>query len=351
MNRASDRGWKGKLIHYSGFIQFLDPAIQDLVGPADLIIFERNVAWQEALDAMEYWQGMDKPVCVALDDAYQSLPWSNPAHKFWHVNNEGEAFKFLERGITLSDGLISPNRFLLKDWEYCTKGYYIQNFAPPGIWTDLPPRKESKEARGLSDKIVIGWGGSVSHYDGWWGSGIKEAAKRVCARHPEVVWMICGNDKRIFDQLPVPFDQKIFQPGVPPEKWPLNIKAFDIGVAPLFSPYEQRRSWLKGIEYLLAGVPWIGTEGEPYRDIEKLGTLIENGEDSWEASIEEKIKNLEAEQEEAEQLIPVAQQGFLVDNQLDVFSEMYTQIIQDRKEEKGRLPGIHHVRRKEDAVD
>ena len=125
MNRAKDRGWKCKLIHYSGFMQFLDPAIQDLVGPADLIIFERNVAWQEALDAMEYWQGMDKPVCIALDDAYQSLPWSNPAHQFWHVNDDGEAMKFLERGITLSDGLISPNRFLLKDWEYCTKGYYI----------------------------------------------------------------------------------------------------------------------------------------------------------------------------------------------------------------------------------
>jgi len=345
MNRAGN-GWKGKLIHYSGFLNFLDPAIQDLVGPADLVIFERNVAWQEALDAMEYWQGMGKPVVIALDDAYQSLPWSNPAHNFWHVKDDGEALKFLERGMTLSDGLISPNRFLLKDWEYCTRGYYIQNFAPPDIWTDLPSREESKEKRGLSDKIVIGWGGSVSHYDGWWGSGIREAATKVCARHPEVTWMVCGNDKRLFDQLPVPFDQKVFHPGVPADKWPLNIKAFDIGVAPLFGPYEQRRSWLKGIEYLLAGVPWVGTEGEPYRDIEKLGTLIKNGEESWEEALEAKITNLEVAQEEAEQLIPVARQNFLVDNQLDVFSNVYAQIKQDFVDEKGRLPGIHYVRPK-----
>jgi len=208
----------------------------------------------------------------------------------------------------------------------------------------LPSREETKEKWGLSDRTIIGWGGSVSHYDGWWGCGIKEAARRVCARHPEVIWMICGNDQRIYEQLPVPFDQKTLQPGVPAEKWPLNVKGFDIGVAPLFSPYEQRRSWLKGLEYLLAGVPWVGTTGEPYREMEQLGTLIQNGENNWEEAIEAKIGHLNEEQEMAEQLVPAAQQNFFVDNRLDVFSEAYSRIQQDFVDEKGRLSGVYYVK-------
>ena len=31
-------GWKAKLVHISGFLDYLSPAIQDIIAPSDLII-------------------------------------------------------------------------------------------------------------------------------------------------------------------------------------------------------------------------------------------------------------------------------------------------------------------------
>ncbi len=345
MNKAenAEAGLRAKLIHVSGFMNFLDPVLQDLVGPADLIIFQRNIAWQESLDAIEYWQGMGKPVCVDIDDAYQFLPWSNPAKQFWHLSDNGEHLKFMVKGMKLSDGLISPNRLLLNDWSHCTRGYYLQNYAEKAWWSDLPDREELKFKRGLSNRIVIGWGGSVSHYDSWWGSGIREAAERVCQRHPEVMWMICGNDYRIFEQLPVPSDQKVFQPGVPPETWPQVVKSFDIGVAPLTGLYDQRRSWIKGMEYALAGIPWVATQGEPYKDIADLGMLVDDHVDVWEFALEETIKDLPKLQEQGQERLLEVQKRFIVDYNLDVFRATYERIIADFRDEKGRLSGVAYV--------
>lgn len=342
---AYGNGLKAKLIHASGFLDFLNPAIQDLVGPADIIFFQRNLVTPAALDSIKYWQGMGKPVVADLDDAYHILPWSNPAHRFWIENRAGREpppLVMLEQGLSQCDALTAPNRLLLSDWRHVVRGYYLPNFAEGKWWRDLPPRAELKAERGLQERIVIGWGGSVSHYDSWWGSGIREAAAAICRRHPEVVWMICGNDPRIYAQLPVPGDQKLSQAGVAPEEWPRTVRCFDIGVAPLFGPYDQRRSWIKGLEYTLAAVPWVATRGEPYADLAAIGTLTPNGYDRWEEALEQKIVNL---QDEQERMIPLSQaaQRWFMENQLDTYVNICKEVIRDASAERGSLPGLFHV--------
>lgn len=346
-NSKPELGLSMKLVHVSGALQYLNPAVQDLFARADVIVFQRNLVMQRAYDVLNYWRGMGKPVLVDLDDAYHILPWSNPAHRFWHEMEGGKAVKMLEDGLRLSDGLVAPNRLLLYDWQHVADGYYLPNFADRKFWSDLPTREEAKAEMGLDGRIVIGWGGSVSHYDSWWGSGIFEAAKRISARHPEVLWMICGNDFRICEQLPVPDDQKYLQEGVHPSLWPAIIKRFDIGVAPLFGPYDMRRSWIKGLEYLLAGVPWIATRGEPYADLKHLGTLVDNEVDVWEFYLEEKIKHLEDEQEIARERMSVAEQWF-ADNQIETMKSVYGEAIKNFTGVGPRLPGVYYVKGESD---
>jgi hypothetical protein len=344
-NDPARKDWYAKLIHVSGFSDYLNPVIQDIVMRGDIIAFQRNLVTQQVFDAIEYWQGMGKPVIADLDDAYQILPVSNPAWHFWIENSSSRdplPLVWLENGLKMCNGLTSPNRNILRDWSHVVKGYWLPNFARGEWWKDLPDHDAEKERVGLAGKTVIGWGGSVSHYDSWWGSGLREAATRICARHPEVVWMICGNDPRIAGQLPVPPLQKIQQPGVQPQDWPKIVNLFDIGVAPLFGIYDQHRSWIKGMEYSLAGVPWIGTRGEPYSDIAALGTLIGNSTDAWEMEIEGKLANLKAERELSRARVPAAQQGFLIENQLDVYDRVYKSIINEFQG-GGRLAGIYHV--------
>lgn len=363
-NRAGGK-WSGKLLHASGFLNYLSPVVQNYVMQADLITVQRNVIDPQILESIKYFMGLGKPVAIDLDDAYHILPWSNPAHQFWverddiyanstpgysqfgpaqtngHGKVNGAALRYLEDGLRLTQALIAPNRNLLNDWGHVCRGYYLQNYAESGWWVNLPTREEVKKEKGLEGKIVIGWGGSVSHYDSWYGSGIFEAAGRICRRHSNVVWLICGNDGRIHKDLPVPYDQKASQPGVPAQDWPRSVRGFDIGVAPLWGIYDQRRSWIKGMEYSLAGVPWAGTSGEVYRDLADTGTLVPNGADAWELAIERLIGNLEREQQAMEARIPEAQGRFLVDNNLDKFERVYRQVITDfQTMGVGVLPGV-----------
>ena len=344
-NASDNSGLTGKLIHVTGFLDFLNPAIQDIVMGADLVIFQRNAVHENAFNAIQYFQGMGKPIVIDLDDAYHILPWSNPAHKFWLENEGGVAIHQLEKGLQISNGLIAPNRLLLSDWAHVCNGYYLPNFAEEKWWSNLPERSALKEEKGLSDRIIIGWGGSVSHYDSWWGSGIMDAAKAICQKYPEVVWMICGNDPRLYDALPVSLNNKVRQWGVEPSEWPKIVKLFDIGVAPLFGPYDQRRSWIKGLEYMLAGAPWVATVGEPYKDLMDFGKHIRNGADNWEKALSYLLDNLEKEQMYSLSRVPTAQ-GWFASNQYETYINIFKKIIQDATHpmmSPQRLPGVYYV--------
>jgi len=379
MNKHQSQGWAAKLMHYSGFLSCMphiggdDIPERNLIAFADLLIFQRNCIIPEVVQAIKYWQALGKPVVIDLDDAYHILPPSNPAHNFWikgagaldntesfvNLSNgkplaQSDALHYLEEGLKASSGLISPNRNLLQAWEHCVgqKQYYLQNYAEKDWWEGLPPREDLKKEAGLDGKIVIGWGGSISHLDSFFGSGLFTALERICNQYPNVVVKICGNDDRLEEFLDLPQDQLVRQYGVPPEEWPLQVKTFDIGLAPLYGFYDQHRSWIKGIEYLLAGVPWIGTgPGGPrgtYADLNGTGYLIKNSVKNWERTLRKIIKNLDAEQRKANELIPVAQKRFVIDYNLNVFGETYKRIINDFKKDGAggnlRLPEVAHVK-------
>jgi hypothetical protein len=340
------KDWHAKLIHISGFMSYLNPAIQDLVMPMDLVIVQRNIIVEHAVDVIKYWQGMGKTVAVDLDDQYQGLPWSNPAHPFWIENKQGldpPPLVTLEKGLRTTNALISPNRLLLKDWEHACKGYHLPNYARLEWWKNVTTRAEQKKLRKVEDRVVIGWGGSVSHYDSWWGAGIREAAAAISRRHPEVLWMICGNDPRLYSQLPVPSTSKMLQTGVQPNEWPKVVHTFDIGVAPLHGPYDQRRSWIKTMEYSLAGTPWVATTGEPYRDHAMWGTLVKNEPEAWESAIEEILRDLPHQQEICALRIPMVQKEMCISNKLDEVERIYKEIINNFNTDSGELPNVYYV--------
>jgi len=339
-------GWSCKLLHTSGFVGYLNPAIQDWIGPADIVTVQRNIVTEEVINAIKYWQGMGKPIVADLDDAYPILPWSNPAHEFW-INDPHkiDPLVTLERGIQTCGYLTSPNRHILGDWSHVARGYHLPNFARSEWWSNLEDRATMKAKYGWQDRVVIGWGGSVSHYDSWWGSGLFDAAKYITKHYPEVMWVICGNDPRLHAQLPVHRDNKYWQRGVEPAQWPQIIKTFDIGVAPLYGPYDQRRSWIKTLEYGLAEVPWVATDGEPYNDHRGLGPLVKNDASTWEREIEKLISNLPAEQELAKQRLSVYQQ-WLIDNQVDTYGRVFGKIMQDFTMDHTRLPNVYRTKAK-----
>jgi len=335
-------GHSAVAINWEQFGHFERPDVQDVVMPADLVIYQRNLFCEPYFSAVEYFQGLGKPFILDLDDSYPILPWSNPAHGFWIQNvrkMDPEPLKGLEIGVQLVDAVSSPSKMICQDWAHLNTPIWLPNFAEGGWYKDLPGKAEE-----LKDRIVIGWGGSISHYDGFWLSGVRQALENICQRRPEVLFKFCGNDGRIYLQLPVGTSQKMWQQGVPPSQWPKVISTFDIGLAPLdlIGGYESRKSWLKGLEYMLAKVPWIGSDGPSYSDLRHHGLMVGNSPAEWEEALEYMIDHLEEEKEKAAGEPYEWAQTLTMENNVGFYVQLAQKMAGLRSAAMG-LPGLMHV--------
>jgi len=267
---------------------------------------------------------------------------TKPDHAASAVIKGAEIFVPLEGlkiGVQLVDALTSPSKVICRDWGELNTGVWVPNF-PQGKWyEDLPGKPEE-----LDDRVVIGWGGSVSHYDSFWFSGVRQALESLCARRPEVLFKFCGNDGRVYFQLPVGVRQKAWQQGVPPPDWPKVVSTFDIGLAPLdlTGPYDARRSWIKGVEYMLARVPWVGSDGPPYEDLREWGHLTENTPEAWEERLEYLIDHLDEERERAAGDAYEKGLGLTMENNVGFYANL-VQKMRGLRQSAAGLPGVIQV--------
>jgi glycosyltransferase involved in cell wall biosynthesis len=252
-------------------------ALRNEIGKADLIHIQRNIVDLGVLNAWKYWNGVGKATTLDLDDAYTILPPTNAAFDFWVRNPQGldpPPLELVKKCLPHFDAFTSPSKRILDDWKHHWKrALWWPNWVT-GSWYE-------GVTKGTHEGIVIGWGGSSSHYDTFWFTPAKEALKRVCELRPQVKVRICGFDKRLYDMLPVPESQKEHVPFVSPDQWPKNLAQFDIGIAPLAEEFDQRRSWIKAMEYMMCKVPWVASQGSPYEELAQYGNLVPDDVDAW----------------------------------------------------------------------
>lgn len=269
--------------------------------PADVIAVQRNL-YGPVLSAILHWKARDKVVIADFDDAYDLTPATNPSYPFWFkgtvVQADGAAqtidpipltqFKW---GLRLAHAATVPSKRLADDWQAYTPVHYLPNYIDLEKYQDILPERH--------DGVWIGWGGSVSHLQSFTGSGILAALKRVCRARPQVKVLIHGSDQRIFDQLPLPPQQKLLHPWVPYAEWPRQLAKFDIGLAPLYGAYDERRSWIKVLEYMVMKIPWIASDGPAYADLRPYGWLVKNTPSAWERVLLDVIDHLDDYRAEA----------------------------------------------------
>jgi len=372
-------------------MDFNHPKVQQVFGKADAIVFQRNVLTPDVIAAMDYWSALGKIVTIDLDDAYPSLPPSNPAHAFWILNRanlpSGDPVKNLCDAMLHADALISPSKIIIKDYEHLVPGFWIPNypyrkwyekitpkpFGAPDIElgynqeTDESGQQKTilvgKEREASAGWIVLGWGGSISHVDSWVYSGIVEALNRVFAedRYANVRLKFCGSETRL-DYILNKWGSKVIrQGGVSPEHWPYVVATFDIGLAPLdMRPvasntwkegeekwgggeysYDERRSWLKGVEYLCAGVPWLGTKCATYIDLERHGHLVKNGEENWYKALTDMIDNIQSRKILAVDKRKWALKKYTMEANVHQYAAVYERIgNMKRSKGGGTLPNI-----------
>jgi hypothetical protein len=252
----------------------------------------------------------------------------------------------LTEGFRHVDALVSPNRKILATWAEVVRGYWLPNYAY-GEWY-----KDVEQKPAPDGDIIIGWGGSVSHWDGWWFSGIIPALQNILIGYPQVKLKLCGNDERVkqlFGER-FPEDRWFHQPGVPPDQWPKQVASFDIGVAPLCGPgaqqsesYDTHRSWLKALEYALCGVPWVASEGGVYEELEDAATgfCVENSPDAWERGLVKILDNLSEFRTAAKERMTWARDNLIMENVVDKYVAVFQIALTERQAGLGmRLPDV-----------
>lgn len=265
-NALNAAGHVSNLMWLDDFCRIFDRYVVDRVMSADYIMVQRNAVREDVHQAIDYFRGLGKLIVVDLDDMYAGLPWSNPAFAFWILNASKQSahpLELLRRGLSKATALTSPSKVILGDWKALIpelQVVWLPNLLCQEWWSNLPVKNDD-------GWLTLGWGGSVSHYDSWWGSGIREALQVVLSKRKFVRVKICGNDPRIFQQLKVNPRQKVYQEGVPPSEWPKVVATFDAVIAPLYGDYDRRRSWLKAAEGIVAGIPVACTCWEPYAEL------------------------------------------------------------------------------------
>jgi hypothetical protein len=60
---------------------------------------------------------------------------------------------------------------------------------------------------------------------------------------------------------------------------------WDLGLIPLSGVYDNRRSWIKTLEFTLMGIPWIGTKAAPTEELAAYGTRVKNSSYDWKSAI------------------------------------------------------------------
>lgn len=291
------RRHSARLVSIADFAMNSSPA-RDACDDADIIVVQRNLI-EGVLSAIQHWKARDKVVVADFDDAYNLMRPSNPAYPYWgqgmakEIRADSEIgwskiepppltqFKW---GLRLVHAATVPSRRLASDWQAYAEMHYVPNYIDLEKYQDITLEPH--------EGVVIGWGGSMTHLESFTGSGIIEALQRVCRARPQVRVMVAGADARLLAQLPIPAEQKIQQPWVPYADWARTLAKYDIGLAPLHGPYDERRSWIKALEYMVMKIPWVASEGAPYRELHPYGWLVKNTPSAWERILLDMVDHL-----------------------------------------------------------
>jgi glycosyltransferase involved in cell wall biosynthesis len=310
------------------------PLVKSNCDEADIIVVQRNLIGQ-VLSSIQHWKARDKVVIADFDDAYNLIPSNNPSYPYWNQGLKSQAqangivswekidpppmvqFRW---GLRLVHAATVPSKRLAADWQAYAEMHVLPNYID---W-----EKYQNISASPHEGLVIGWGGSASHLQSFLGSGVMIALKSICRARKHVKVVICGKDKRIFEQLPLPPEQKIFHPWVHYQDWPQVLANFDIGLAPLHGPYDERRSWIKVLEYMVMKIPWVASEGPAYSELRPYGWLVKNSTSGWERVLLDMIDHIDDYRAEAAREPYLFGLGQSIDENIDKMIATYTNIAQ-----------------------
>lgn len=267
-------------LKYGTHILGVQPVDGGLHFDAPVIIMQRH-AEAAATSAVQRAVQNGQRVINDIDDWYWGLHEENMAAKFFDPSFNSEYnYEHYRRTLEASSLVVVSTPFLaerLAEWGINVR--LIQNC----VSTDLYPMREHRVG-----PVTVGWAGSTGHR-----SGDLDILREPFARLPESVrFHHTGDDPghpAFTEKVALDPGRVSFLPLQEPEQYPYSF-IFDIGVVPLVDhPFNHAKSWIKGIEYAAAGVPFVASPSPEYLRLKAeygIGRIARSA-DEWVEHIEE----------------------------------------------------------------
>lgn len=248
------------VLHYRGqHVACRQPILGEDADEYDVLIMQRHASPVAELMMREF-QALGKPVIYDVDDWLFGVPPTWPVfHELFDVGLAAPkpALSYHERMLRQADMVTCTTPTLaVKLAAFNEQVRVVPNCVLMGDWDSVPPAIHD------ADGPVIGWFGSINHWDTW--VEIAGAIDAGLAGTPG--WLAVIGLPEVLPLLPDRLAERTFIESARPfrqfDKVRRLIKSFDVGIAWLpDAPAVYRcKSPLKALQYGAAGVPIIASK-------------------------------------------------------------------------------------------
>lgn len=265
--------------HGFGLIVAKDKAVHGW----NILVF-KLVMRRELAEKVRTAQAMGQKIVVDIDDFFEGLEPTNRAYaatdpKLNPDNNRDHYIKMIYE----ADAVITSTPFLYDYYsQHRDNVFLVRNGIDINRW---------KRRKDVSKKSpAVGWVGATP-----WRSSDLEILKPYFGKYIEknkLKFHHSGHTQNAplaSDQAGVKHIHSTIMPMAPIMDYPKLFTPVDIGIVPLNNvPFNHAKSFIKGLEYAAAGVPFIATGLPEYQYLADMGVgRIANTQEEWEYHLNE----------------------------------------------------------------
>ena len=245
----------------------------------DIIVF-KLIMQRQVLEQMDKAIDMGQKIIVDVDDFFDGLEKTNRAYEATdpekNPDNNREIYaKIIEKSFAI----ITSTQFLFDYYSKIHKNVFLVRNA-----IDLHRYEKVNKHRRQHHRTKIGWVGATP-----WRSGDLQELSGFIGKYLEQNNIRFHHSGHVVNS-PAAADQLNINPKLvslsnlcPISDYPRMFDQIDIGIVPLRDvPFNHAKSFIKGLEYAAAGIPFIASDLPEYRYLFEAGIgRLAKTEDDW----------------------------------------------------------------------